>query len=116
MTEITIQNIDSITLQKLEALAKQHGRSLQEEIKHILESTAQAQASLEESEIIYQKAVQMQKQLESHGNNRIHSEIENVSESLNIATTMEQLRTLKQTIASLQGLSIREAIEEGRRF
>lgn len=116
MAEIFIQNIDYKALQTLEVLAKQHGRSLQDEVKHILESTAQAQALLEENEATYQRAVQMQRQMETYQSNQMSLETENVSKSWNMTAAMEQLRTLKQTIASLQELSIREAIEEGRRF
>lgn len=118
MTEIIIQNIDPNALRQLEALAKRHGRSLQAEIKHILEAIAQDQLALptQESEIVYQKALQMQKQLENYPAGQPSSEMSSTHSSLNLVNAMERLKTLKQTITSLQGLSIREVIEEGRRF
>ena len=41
MAELLIQDLDSVLLQKLEALAKLHGRSLQAELKFILEAAVQ---------------------------------------------------------------------------
>ncbi|MEC4818938.1 MAG: hypothetical protein SAK29_37535 [Scytonema sp. PMC 1069.18] len=43
MAEFLIQNLDPSLLQKLETLAHKHGRSLQAELKHILESAIQAE-------------------------------------------------------------------------
>ncbi|WP_154655937.1 FitA-like ribbon-helix-helix domain-containing protein [Fortiea contorta] len=37
MAQILIENLDLIILEKLETLAKQHRRSLQDELKHILQ-------------------------------------------------------------------------------
>ncbi|WP_193194682.1 FitA-like ribbon-helix-helix domain-containing protein [Nostoc sp. MG11] len=37
MAQILVENLDPIILKKLETLAKQHGRSLQEELKQILQ-------------------------------------------------------------------------------
>ncbi|NJR61128.1 MAG: hypothetical protein HC769_21235 [Cyanobacteria bacterium CRU_2_1] len=118
MAEIIIQDIDPSVLQQLETLAKSHGRSLQVEIKHILEFVAQGQICLplEEFEVAYQKALQMQKQLETYRREPISFENRQMNSSLNPVVVMEQLKSLKQTIPSFQGLSIREAIEEGRRF
>ncbi|MEA5564158.1 FitA-like ribbon-helix-helix domain-containing protein [Anabaena sp. UHCC 0399] len=41
MAQILVENIDPVILEKLATLAKQHGRSLQEELKHILEQAAE---------------------------------------------------------------------------
>ncbi len=41
MAEVLIEDLDSVLLQKLEALAKVHGRSLQAELKSILEAAVQ---------------------------------------------------------------------------
>ncbi|MBD6619208.1 hypothetical protein FNW02_26125 [Komarekiella sp. 'clone 1'] len=41
MAQILVDNLDPIILKKLETLAKQHGRSLQEELKHILRQAAE---------------------------------------------------------------------------
>lgn len=44
MTEVLIQDLDPVLLQKLEALAQQHGRSLQAELKYILQAVVEAEA------------------------------------------------------------------------
>jgi antitoxin FitA len=118
MTEIIIQDVDLNALRKLEALAKLHGRSLQAEIKYILETAAQSQSTLptESIEAIRQKAVQMQRQLENYAGEATLSEATLVNDSTNFSSRIEQLRTLKKTVSSLQDLSIRDAIEAGRRF
>ena len=41
MAEVLIEDLDSVLLQKLEVLAKLHGRSLQAELKSILEAAVQ---------------------------------------------------------------------------
>ncbi len=41
MAQILLENLDPVIIEKLENLAKQHGRSLQEELKHILQQAAQ---------------------------------------------------------------------------
>ena len=41
MAQILVENLDPIILEKLETLAKQHGRSLQEELKQILQQAAE---------------------------------------------------------------------------
>ncbi|MGF1672295.1 MAG: hypothetical protein ACFCUV_01255 [Rivularia sp. (in: cyanobacteria)] len=45
MAKIILENIDSNVIKKLEELAVQHGRSLQEELKHILEQVTQTKTS-----------------------------------------------------------------------
>jgi antitoxin FitA len=37
MAQILVENLDPVILEKLETIARQHGRSLQEELKHILQ-------------------------------------------------------------------------------
>ena len=37
MAQILVEKLDPLIIEKLETLAKQHGRSLQEELKHIRE-------------------------------------------------------------------------------
>jgi hypothetical protein len=55
-------------------------------------------------------AIKQQAQLNSE-------QLENVTEQpLSPATAFERLSIFKQTISSLGGLTIRQAIEEGRRF
>ena len=41
MAQILVENLDPIILEKLETLAKQHGRSLQEELKQILQQATE---------------------------------------------------------------------------
>ncbi len=41
MAQILVENLDPIIVEKLETLAKQHGRSLQEELKHILQQATE---------------------------------------------------------------------------
>ncbi|NDJ20757.1 hypothetical protein GS682_03690 [Nostoc sp. B(2019)] len=41
MAQILVDNLDPIILKKLETLAEQHVRSLQEELKHILQQAAE---------------------------------------------------------------------------
>lgn len=44
MAQFVVEDIDPIIVEKLEILAKQHGRSLQEELKHILQQAAETGA------------------------------------------------------------------------
>lgn len=41
MAQILVENLDPLILEKLETLAKKHGRSLQEELKHILQQASE---------------------------------------------------------------------------
>ncbi|BAZ12932.1 hypothetical protein NIES4071_47660 [Calothrix sp. NIES-4071] len=41
MAQIVVENLEPNVIDKLEALAKQNGRSLQEELKHILKQAAE---------------------------------------------------------------------------
>ncbi|MCX7594806.1 MAG: hypothetical protein N2235_13795 [Fischerella sp.] len=41
MAQVLVEDLDPIVLEKLEILAQQHGRSLQAQIRHILEIAAQ---------------------------------------------------------------------------
>jgi hypothetical protein len=43
MTQLLLENLNPVLINQLETLAKLHGRSLQEEIKHILQQAAQSQ-------------------------------------------------------------------------
>ena len=45
MAKIILENIDSNVIEKLEELAIQHGRSLQEELKYILEQATQTKTT-----------------------------------------------------------------------
>ncbi|MCV3214211.1 hypothetical protein OGM63_11935 [Plectonema radiosum NIES-515] len=41
MAKVLVEDLDPIILEKLETLAKQHGRSLQEELKYILQQASE---------------------------------------------------------------------------
>lgn len=119
MTNITLSNLSSETLAKLKAQAQLHGRSLQEEIRHILETVVETQIPLapQPVEPIQALASRMQQQLECH--DQLNSDQPDHSmddQPLNLAAALANLSVLKQTISSLGDLTIREAIEEGRRF
>ena len=43
MTQLQLEDLSPTLIQQLETLAKLHGRSLQEEIKYILQQAAQSQ-------------------------------------------------------------------------
>jgi hypothetical protein len=43
MVQLQVEDLSPILIHQLETLAKVHGRSLQEEIKHILQQAAQSQ-------------------------------------------------------------------------
>ena len=43
MAQLLVENLSPILIQQLETLAKLHGCSLQEEIKHILQEAVQSQ-------------------------------------------------------------------------
>jgi plasmid stability protein len=43
MAQLQVEDLSPILIQQLETLAKLHGRSLQEEVKHILQQAAQSQ-------------------------------------------------------------------------
>lgn len=45
MAQVLVEELDPIILEKLEILAQQHGRSLQAQIRHILEIAAQSTAT-----------------------------------------------------------------------
>jgi plasmid stability protein len=119
MTSITLSNLSSATLAKLKAQAQLHGRSLQEEIRHILETVVEAQTSFSPQPVepIQALASLMQQQLEHHAQLNSGQPAQFMDDQpLNLAVALENLRVLKQTISSLGALTIREAIEEGRRF
>ncbi|BAZ69338.1 MAG: hypothetical protein KME28_06035 [Pelatocladus maniniholoensis HA4357-MV3] len=45
MAQVLVEDLDPIILEKLKILAKQHGHSLQAEIKRILEMAVQSEAT-----------------------------------------------------------------------
>lgn len=47
MTELVVRNLDPILIQKLRERSQQHGHSLEEEVKAILEQSMGAKAAIE---------------------------------------------------------------------
>ena len=43
MAQVIIEDLDQLVIERLEAIAQAHGRSLQAELKHIIEAAVQAQ-------------------------------------------------------------------------
>lgn len=114
MAEIVIENLEPLVIERLEARARQRGRTLQAELKQILEEASQDKCSIgDELEILRQKAFLMSQQIVSHS----CSETKEVKlgESENLSKAIAFLNTLKQTISPGE-MSIREMREEGRRF
>lgn len=118
MAKILIENLDPNALKKLESLAQSHGRSLQEEVRYILETAAESQTLPEPqtANLVEQEAISMQQQLEQHAQLNLPQSSNSTFQSLNLSVASERLNILKQTISTLSDLTIRQAIEEGRRF
>jgi antitoxin FitA len=118
MAQIIIEDLDPEAIAKLEALAKEHGRSLQSELKHILETAAQSQTDnlANEWEVIRKKADLMQQQIINHAAARgIEIKPPAKKSESDVAATIEAFRAIRGKTPSC-GMSIREMREEGRRF
>jgi plasmid stability protein len=55
MAQLLLENLSPVLIHQLETLAQLHGRSLQEEIKHILQQAAQSQLRSYRTGVIRQK-------------------------------------------------------------
>jgi plasmid stability protein len=122
MTQIILEDLDPAIAQKLETLAQQHGRTLQEEAKILLTEAVVAvtKPKLTEEETIERGILLMRKQMREHAQ-KMGQPVEperpiTDADRAQIRKTLEQLKQLKQLGISLGGLSIREAREEGRRY
>ncbi|WP_228036808.1 FitA-like ribbon-helix-helix domain-containing protein [Cuspidothrix issatschenkoi] len=121
MSQIILEDLEPLIIERLHSRAQKNGRSLQAEVKAILKQVAELEISshLSEAEIIERKSALMLQQMERYGQKMgksIQPEINISSEQKqNLLRNKSQLNQLKQKI-SLGGLSIREAIEEGRRY
>lgn len=121
MATITIENISPELVERLETLADQHGRSLQEELKQILELAAPTppppriewNPTPEQIEKIVKMAEGMREQL-AHNAGIDVATLQPLDRE-RVATALGRLKSLKRTISSA-GMSIREMREEGRRF
>ncbi|HEY9668261.1 MAG TPA: hypothetical protein V6C91_15730 [Coleofasciculaceae cyanobacterium] len=116
MAQVIIEDLDPIVLEILEALAKEHGRSLEAELKHILEAAAMTQTRSfpDRMEVAIKKAELMRQQIASHAGDG-STELLPDDRKRALSTAIERLRKLKQTISPGE-MSIREMIEEGRRY
>jgi plasmid stability protein len=92
MTNITLSNLSTKTLDKLNTLAQLHGRSLQEEIQYILETVVEAQPLFESHKVepIQEQATRMQKQLEHHAQLTSLQSEHSINQSLNLSATFER--------------------------
>jgi plasmid stability protein len=106
MVNFFVEDLDSGIMERLQARAQQHGRSLQAEVKAILQQVIEKEpkSNLSTDAIIKQKSALMLQQIESHAQ-KMNKQID----------TQKGLKELRKDI-SLGGLSIREAREEGRRY
>jgi len=116
MVQVIIEDVDPGAIKQLEALAKEHGRSLQAELKHILEAAAQTQTDRFPAamEVAIKKADFMRQQIASHTGLDSTERLQ-VDREQALSTAIARLRKLKQTMSPGE-ISIREMIEEGRRY
>ena len=116
MVKVIIEDVDPAAIEKLEALALENGRSLQAELKHILEAAAQTQTGRLPAamEVAIKKADLMRQQIASHTGFGSAELLQPDREQV-LSTAIARLRKLKQTISPGE-MSIREMIEEGRRY
>ncbi len=121
MTQIILEGLDPLIIEYLQSRAQKYGRSLQAEVKAILKQVAELEINshLCPEEIIERKSFLMLQQMERHAQKTgksIQTQI-NISEEQKqeLLQNRDKLNQIKQRI-SLDGLSIREAREEGRRY
>lgn len=111
MAQLIIEDLDPEVLEKLEAIAKKNGRSLQSELKHIL--TAAASPNIpKDIEVIIKKAEKMREQIARHAGIDI-SKLQPINRE-KAAIKLAELKALK-TISAGE-MSIPQMREEGRRF
>lgn len=117
MAQLIIEDLDPEVLEKLEAIAKKNGRSLQSELKHILAVAAQLEPDIPHRwETIRKKADLMRQQIINHAPSRgVEIKPRSKKYDSDVAATIEGFRELRKKI-SPDGMSIREMREEGRRF
>ncbi|NER32767.1 MAG: hypothetical protein F6J93_01585 [Oscillatoria sp. SIO1A7] len=115
MAIITIEDISPELVERLEVLADRHGRSLQEELKQILELAAPT-SSLDDNaiEIARKKAALIRQQIAAKWE-ASNIEQKPVESKLDAAAAIAGFRAFRQKISNNE-MSIREMREEGRRF
>lgn len=112
MAQFLIEDLDSEVIERLQVLAQKNGRSLQAELKHILEKAASS--SLSKDEIILKKTEKMRQQIINHAAYK-GIEIKPIEKKSDANEIIQGFRELRNKIP-LDGMSIREMREEGRRF
>lgn len=115
MAQVVIENLDPIVIEKLKALAQQHGRSLEAELKAILTQAAEIDVSDRTAkENAWER---IDKAREKYAGRIFSDSVELLREDRqrDLSTVIQKFKTLRQRL-SLEGLSVREMIEEGRRF
>lgn len=112
MAQFIIEDLDSEVIERLKVLAQRNGRSLQAELKHILETAASS--TLSKEEIILKKAEKMRQQITNHAASK-GIEIKPIEKKSDANEVIQGFRELRNKIP-LDGMSIREMREEGRRF
>lgn len=115
MAQILIEDLDPGLIERLEALARTHGRTLSAELKHILETAAPAPAPdlPDNVEATIKMAEKMREQMARHAGCD-PAQLPPLDRE-RAAAALERLKALRKTI-SPGGISIREMREEGRRF
>ena len=114
MAEIVIENLEPLVIERLEARARQRGRTLQGELKEILEEASKDGCSIpDDLENVRQKAFLMSQQIASHAS--LDKKEVKPAESADLSKAIAFLNAIKKTL-SAGDISIREMREEGRRF
>lgn len=111
MAKIIIEDVDPLLIERLEARAKKNGRSLQSELKQILE-TSNSSLTDDDVEMVIQKAELLRQHLACHSKADI-SELQPIDRQ-RASTLIQEFRQLRQKISPSE-MSIREMREEGRR-
>lgn len=115
MVKVIIEDVDPVVFERLEALALENGRSLQAELKHILAAATQTQTHrLPAVREVTLKAELMRQQIASHAGVG-SAELLKADREQAVSSAIARLKKLKQTISPGE-MSIREMIEEGRRY
>lgn len=116
MARLIIEDVDPLLIERLAERARKNGRSLQSELKQILEtSDSSLNSSLldQDLELVIQKAELMRQQLANHANGDI-TEVQAIDRK-RASTLIQGFRRLRHKMSPGE-VSIRDMREEGRRF
>jgi plasmid stability protein len=115
MAQVVIENLDPIVVEKLKALAQQHGRSLEAELKAILTQAAQIEVSDRTAKEVAEERINRARDKYADQTFSDSAELLQENRQQDLSTVIQKFKALRQRL-SLEGLSVREMIEEGRRF